>query len=187
MSVTMRPSQLRPTPHSCVSGSHLLANTIKLSISSAKPSLFRSEPCNAPRSSVLTPVFSHSCELFCASRKVKSFTIYNIRTLSPKHPGVGYPPPYFRLSHCDVSLCPAGYTSFSLRHRTPRAGRRYNPFGLPAPYWLKHLRARSAGTSRKSSGAEIAVTFHAAACVVAFRRLPRECRKIDSFQGSHAK
>ena len=87
----MRPSQLRPTPHSCVSGSHLLANTIRLSISSAKPSLFRSEPCNAPCSSVLTPVFSHSCELFCASQKAKSFTICNFRTLSPKHPGVGYP------------------------------------------------------------------------------------------------
>ena len=186
MFVTMRPSQLRPTPRSCVSGSHLLANAIRLSISSAKPPLFRSEPCNAPRSSVLTPVFSHSCELFCASRKVKPFTICNFRTLSPKHPGVGYPHRTLD-SHCHVSLCPAGHTSFSLRHRTPRAGRHYDSFGLPAPYWLKHLRARSAGTSRKSSGAETAVTFHAAACVVAFRRLPRECRKIDSFQGSHAK
>jgi len=183
----MKPSQLRPTPHSCVSGSHLLANTIRLSISSAKPSLFRSEPCNAPRSSVLTPAFSHSCELFCASQKAKSFTIYNFRTLSPKHPGAGYPPPYFRPSHCDTSLCPAGDTSFTFQHRAPEAENPLEGFGLPAPYWLKHLRARSAGTSRKSSGAEIAVTFHAAACVVAFRRLPRECHKIDSFQGSHAK
>ena len=183
----MRPSQLRPTPHSCVSGSHLFANTIRLSISSAKPSLFRSEPCNAPRSSVLTPVFSHSCELFCASRKVKPFTICNFRTLSPKHPGVGYPPPYFRPSHCDVSLCPAGYTSFTFQHRAPEAENPLEGFGLLAPYLFKHLRARSAGTFRKSSGAEIAVTFHAATGALPFRFTAPECRKIDSFQGSHAK
>jgi hypothetical protein len=45
-----------------------------------------------PPSNVLTPLFSHCCELFCASQKVKSFPIYNIHTLCRKTPGVGAPP-----------------------------------------------------------------------------------------------
>jgi hypothetical protein len=39
----------------------------------------------------LSPVFSHSCVLFCASKKFNSFIFNRFRTLCAKHPGVGYP------------------------------------------------------------------------------------------------
>ncbi len=182
MLVTMRPSQPCPAPHSCVSKSPLLATTARLSTLSPNLSLFRSEPLNTPPSVELTPVFSQSCELFCASQKVKSFTICNIRTLSPKHPGVGYPKPDFRLSDCDVSLCAAGDTSLSLRHCASEAGNRFEEFGLLAPYFFRHLRPQLASASRKNSGPEIAVAFHAAACAVACQSKSRECRKLVPFQ-----
>ncbi len=177
MFVTMRPSQLRPASHVCISRSPVSATNAGLFTSSPKLSPFRSEPLDQQPSIVLTPVFSHSCGLFCAPRKVKSFAICNIHTLSPKHPGRGYPKPQIRSSHgmmdlgmyrlCDVSVCAAGDTSFSFQHRASGAGERLEEFCLLVPYWVKHLRAQSAGTSQKSSGAQTgprsAVVFHAAA------------------------
>src|SRR6266849_2327527 len=39
----------------------------------------------------LTSAFSHSSELFCTRQKLNSFLFKQFRTLSQKHPGVGYP------------------------------------------------------------------------------------------------
>jgi len=180
----MRPSQSCPAPHFCVPESPLLATTPQ---TNTTRSLFRSEPLNAPHSIALTPVFSHSCEPFCALQKAKSFSLCNIRTLSPKHPGVGYPKLDFQPSHCDLSLCGAGDTAFSLRHCASEEGNRLEEFALLVPYLFKHLRLPSASMSRKSSGTGIAIAFHEAACALACRFTSRECRTLDAFQGYHAK
>src|SRR6266446_5888191 len=39
----------------------------------------------------LTSAFSHSSTLFCTPQKLNSFLFKQFRTLSQKHPGVGYP------------------------------------------------------------------------------------------------
>ncbi|SRR5712691_4939215 len=39
----------------------------------------------------LTSAFSYSSELFCTRQKLNSFLFKQFRTLSQKHPGVGYP------------------------------------------------------------------------------------------------
>ncbi len=38
----------------------------------------------------LSPFFLHSCELFCTPKNLNPFLFYRFRTLSQKHPGVGY-------------------------------------------------------------------------------------------------
>ena len=42
----------------------------------------------------LSPFFSHPCGLFCAHQKLNSFLFKQFRTLSQKHRGVGYVPPF---------------------------------------------------------------------------------------------
>ena len=138
-------------------------------------------------SNVLTPVFSYSCALFCSVQNHISFIFMRFRTLSPKHPGVGYPKPQIRPSLCDVSLCAAGNTSFSPRHRAHETGKRYDDFVFLAPYLFNHLRSQSASTSRKGSGSRVAVTSHEATRAVECQSKSRDCRTLDAFQGYHAK
>ena len=178
-----------PASHVCPSTSSASTTTrqTSLSLSSSKLSLFQSERLGAPRSIVLTPVFSHSCELFCASQKVKSFSIYNIHTLSPKHPGVGYLAGDSEFRFCALSLCAANHISLSPRHRASMAGKRYDVPCLLAPYSFKHLRVQLHSTTQKSSGDGTAVTFQEAARVVRCLSTPRECRKLVPFQEGHAK
>jgi hypothetical protein len=101
--------------------------------------------------------------------------------------GVGYRNVRMRLSRYNVSLCRAGDTSFSLRHRASVARKRYAEPGLLAPYSFKHLQVQSASAFRTSSGARIAVVFQEAALAVATQLTPRKCRKLVPFRGDHAK
>src|SRR5712664_3990969 len=50
--------------------------------------------CNYPLLTTrhpLSPVFSHSCALFCTKKNLISILIKHFHTLCPKHPGVGGP------------------------------------------------------------------------------------------------
>jgi hypothetical protein len=140
---------------------------------------------------VLIPLFSHSSALICSIQNRISFPFIRFRTLSPKHPGVGYRKPTYRPRYCSVSLCAASNTSFSLPQHAPRAGRRYDQFGLPAPYWLNHLRGQFAGTpsqeQRRSNCSLCRCCFscgNVSGCVPIHAR---EYRRINAFQGYHAR
>src|ERR1700674_3089371 len=81
-----------------------------------------------------SPVVSYSCRLFVVSKKVKSFAIKQIQTLSPKHPGWGtlQPPdlPTFRPSDVQTSDIEAYRMSLLL---VPSYFADLNRFCIPSP------------------------------------------------------
>jgi hypothetical protein len=154
-------------------------------------SAYKSDKLNAGTFNSYFPdvysLFSYSSALFRSVQNHISFLFMRFPTLSSKHPGVGYPAGDSALRFFDVSLCAAGNTSFSVRHRPSQARQRFDGFGRLALYLFKHLRAPSASTSHNGNGVKIAVVSHAAACAVASQPKSHKCRKLVAFRGYHAK
>src|SRR5712664_3989607 len=69
----------------------------------------------------LSPVFSHSCTLFCAKKNLISIIIKNFNTLCAKHPGVGGGPLAKSWFFLSVHSVPPWQTLF---HGSQDTGRR---------------------------------------------------------------
>src|SRR6266849_9589306 len=79
-----------------------------------------SNPPTCKRGFSLTSVFSHSSKLFCTTQNCNSFVFKQIRTLSQKHPGGGYPPASLNKEQNETPNCKLRFVFSTLqpsRHR----------------------------------------------------------------------
>src|SRR5579863_248816 len=134
----------------------------------------------------LTSALSVTSALFCATQKVKSFTIYNFRTLLQK-PGCRVLP--LNLLFSFNGLCTLAFSQIRFlpsTHSVWAFGRTLHTSARSRTYERNpHTSPRSTCGTETASYAD--VVFHAPTRAFACRFLPRECRKISPFQGSHAK